>query len=146
MVHDELLKGDPLSGVVRAALEVHRALGPGLDPSFYHRALELEFEERGLRFWRDVTVDLTYKGRRLGRSRIPIVADGVLVGIRVGPMISAGDVALMAAQAKAMRCCGILFNFGGERLELRRVRPFTAPTSATLTESDRRAARKESSR
>jgi GxxExxY protein len=146
VVQDDLLNGDPLSGVVRAALEVHRALGPGLDVSYYHRALELEFEERGLRYWRDVSVDLTYKGRRLGRSRVPIVTDGVLVGIRVGVAISAGDVALMAAQTKAMRCGGILFNFGGERLELRRVRSSFQPKADGVTEDDRRAARKESAR
>jgi GxxExxY protein len=114
---------DAASDIVRAALEVHRVLGPGLEPTIYQRALELELEERRLRFWSDVYVDLTYRGRRLGRSRVPIVTGGVLVGIRVTAELTDGEAALLSAQAKAMHCGGILFNFGAERLEIRRVRP-----------------------
>ncbi len=123
ILRDGFVDGDPTSEVVRAALEVHRALGPGLGAEIYQRALELELEDRGLRYWRDVHVNLTYKGRRLGRSRVPIVAGGVLIGIRVSPSTSQGEFALLAAQARAMGCGGILFNFGSDRLELRRVRP-----------------------
>lgn len=114
---------DVASEVVRAALEVQRTLGPGLDADIYQRALELELDHRRVRYWRDVFVDLTYKGRRVGRSRVPLVAGGVLIGIRVAPLLSDGDAALLAAQARSLGVGGLLLNFGGERLEIRRVRP-----------------------
>ncbi len=133
MVMPRLLARDAASEVVRAALEVHRALGPGLEAELYQRAMELELEERRLKYWRDVCVDLDYKGRRLGRSRVPLVADGVLVGIRVQRELSQGDAALMAAQARALGTGGVLLNFGRETLELRRVRPPRSAPETTVT-------------
>ena len=108
--------------VIRAALEVHRTLGSGLCLEMYQRALELELEDRCVRFWHDVSVDLFYKGRRLGRSQVPIVADEILVGICVEHSVSAGEVARLAAQARSLDCDGLLLNFGAERLEIRRIR------------------------
>ena len=122
VVFDGPLPHDPTSDIVRAALTVHRALGSGLEPEMYLRAMELELEERRIRFWRDVSVDLTYKGRRVGRSRVPLAACGVLVGIYASGSLTAGEVALLNAQAQSMGTGGILFNFGAERLEIRRVR------------------------
>ncbi len=122
LIESKFLAQDPASDVIRAALEVHRSLGPGLDPELYQRAMELEMDERGLRWWRDVFVELQYKGRRLGKSRVPLVAGGLLVSLRVAAGLSSGDVALVSAQAKTLGCGGLLLNFGADHLEIRRVR------------------------
>lgn len=47
-----------------AALEVHRALGPGLLESVYENALAYELELRGLRVQRQVAVPAVYKAIR----------------------------------------------------------------------------------
>jgi len=48
--------------VIGAAMEVHKALGPGLLESVYEECLCHELHLRGLRFKRQVTVPVIYKG------------------------------------------------------------------------------------
>lgn len=54
---------DALShSVIGAALEVHKALGPGLLESAYARCLAIELERRCIRFRREVPIPLLYRG------------------------------------------------------------------------------------
>ena len=48
--------------IIGAAMEVHRALGPGLLESAYEVCLCRELELRGFRFARQVAVAITYRG------------------------------------------------------------------------------------
>ncbi|MBI5489928.1 MAG: GxxExxY protein [Deltaproteobacteria bacterium] len=51
--------------VIGAAIDVHRALGPGLLESSYEECLAAELGDRGVRLARQVPIPLLYKGRRL---------------------------------------------------------------------------------
>ncbi len=72
---------DPLTErVIGAAIEVHRALGPGLLESAYEECLCYELGQVGIEFERQVELPLVYKSLRLDHGyRIDIVVDGVLV-------------------------------------------------------------------
>jgi GxxExxY protein len=72
---------DPLTrAVIGAAIEVHRHLGPGLLESAYEEALCLELQLAGLRYKRQVSLPLIYKGRQLECDyRIDIVVEDKLV-------------------------------------------------------------------
>jgi hypothetical protein len=48
--------------ILGAAIEVHKTLGPGLLESAYEECLCLELNLRGLRFERQITVPVSYKG------------------------------------------------------------------------------------
>ena len=67
-VHHEGTKGtvmdfDALShSVIGAALDVHKALGPGLLESAYARCLAIELERRRIRFLKEVPIPLLYRG------------------------------------------------------------------------------------
>ena len=65
--------------VIGAALEVHRALGPGFLESAYEEALAIELELRAIDFRRQVPIDLAYKGRRIGEARLDLLVGGSLV-------------------------------------------------------------------
>ena len=52
--------------VIGAAIEVHRALGPGLLEAVYEEALFLELNQRGLGVARQVEIPVSYKGEELG--------------------------------------------------------------------------------
>jgi GxxExxY protein len=71
---------DDLSGrVIRAAIEVHRALGPGLLESVYQQCLSLEIQESGLCVEREVVLPVEYKGLRFDSAfRIDLLVEGVL--------------------------------------------------------------------
>ena len=56
------MERDSISGaVIGAAIEVHRALGPGLLESVYEEALAYELGLRGLRVERQVPIPVSYK-------------------------------------------------------------------------------------
>ena len=66
--------------VIGAAIEVHRALGPGLLESAYEECLCHELNLRGLTFNRQVDLPVAYKGVRLDSGyRLDIVVEGQLL-------------------------------------------------------------------
>ncbi len=70
--------------VLGAAIEVHRALGPGLLESTYQRCLMHELELRGLVVLAEVPLGLVYKGLVVdGAYRIDLlVEDAVVVEVK----------------------------------------------------------------
>lgn len=69
--------------VIGAAIEVHRALGPGFPESLYEDALSYELEIRGIPFQRQCPVRVYYKGRQCGEGRMDIfVADQLVVELK----------------------------------------------------------------
>lgn len=65
--------------IIGAAIEVHRHLGPGYLESVYEEAMAIECELRGIPIVRQRRIAVVYKGRRVGRARLDIVADEVLI-------------------------------------------------------------------
>jgi GxxExxY protein len=59
-------ENDPRTApIIGAAIEVHRALGPGLLESAYEECLCHELHLRGLAFERQVPLPISYKGLQL---------------------------------------------------------------------------------
>ena len=52
-------------GIIGAAIEVHRKLGPGLLERAYRECLAQEFLLRGIEYERERPIPLEYKGVRL---------------------------------------------------------------------------------
>jgi len=48
--------------VIGAAIEVHKALGPGLLESVYHKCMKKELELKGIGFQSELSVPVDYKG------------------------------------------------------------------------------------
>ena len=72
---------DPLTAnVIGAAIEVHKALGPGLLESVYEQCLAIELSDRGVRFERQVPVPVVFKGRRLDQGyRLDFLVEDQLI-------------------------------------------------------------------
>ncbi len=72
---------DPLSQkVIGAAIEVHRALGPGLLESAYEVCLCLELTNVGVTFKRQVEMPVSYKGKRIDCGyRADLIIEGTLL-------------------------------------------------------------------
>ena len=51
--------------IIGSAIEVHKALGPGLLESVYEECLGHEFDLRGFNYKRQYAIDVAYKGVRL---------------------------------------------------------------------------------
>ncbi|SRR5579872_1404134 len=75
LLHEELTEG-----VIGAAIEVHRGLGPGLLESAYEECLCHELHLRGIRFERQVPLPVEYKGVKLDCGyRLDLVVENVLI-------------------------------------------------------------------
>jgi len=69
-VKDEYPLSDVTARIIAAATEVHRPLAPGFEEIIYQRALALELPAQDLEFSREVWMDVTYKGVKVGRKQL----------------------------------------------------------------------------
>ena len=77
-VTKEYLK-DLIYKVNGAAIEVHKALGPGLLESVYHKCLKHEFIQRGIHFQSELKVPVNYKGLELDADlRLDFLVENIL--------------------------------------------------------------------
>ncbi len=68
------------SKIIGAAIEVHKALGPGLLESAYEKCLGHELKLRGLAFENQKPVPLVFKGEELDCGyRLDIVVDNAII-------------------------------------------------------------------
>jgi GxxExxY protein len=76
--------------VVDAALQVHRALGPGLLESAYEHCLEYELNKRGLTVRRQVALPITYDGQILdaGYRMDLLVEEAVIIEVKAAEALS----------------------------------------------------------
>ena len=66
--------------VIGFAIEVHRTLGPGLLESIYERCLCRELERSSIKFQRQMSLPIRYKGEDLDRDyRIDLVVENSLI-------------------------------------------------------------------
>lgn len=71
---------DITDAIVGAAIEVHRAVGPGLLESAYEECLAFEFDLRGLLYERQRALPVVYKGRKLDCGyRLDFLVNGLVV-------------------------------------------------------------------
>ena len=110
MLIDEQLS----EAIIGAAIEVHRALGPGLLESAYHRCLAREFGLKGIRFEREVELPIEYKGICLDCGyRMDFVVEGrIVVEIKavdkLAPIHEAQLITYLKLSGKRV---GLLINF-----------------------------------
>ena len=106
--------------LVRAALEIHQTLGPGLLESVYEECMCRELSLRGLEFKRQLSVPVEYKGIKLDCGfRIDlVVADLVVVEIKAVEKVMPVHKAQLLTYLKIMNLkLGLLINFNEEKVK-----------------------------
>lgn len=64
---------------VDAALEVHRALGPGFSEKIYHRAYRLELDARGIPYESEKPILVHYKTWTIPGQKVDLLVGGLLI-------------------------------------------------------------------
>ena len=110
--------------IIGAALEVHKSLGPGFLEAVYQEALSIELAERRIPFSREIEVPVFYKGKELKTCyRSDFICHASIV-VELKAISKLGDIetAQVPNYLRATRFQkGLLFNFGAESLEKRRL-------------------------
>lgn len=108
-------KRDPLTyEIIGGAIEVHKALGPGLLENAYEQCLAIELSDRGLEVCRQVPVPVFFKGRQidLAYRMDMLVNDLVVLELKaVEKLMPVHEVQLMTYMRLSGRKTGLLINF-----------------------------------
>ena len=122
-VNNQYQDSELTSRIIGAAMEVHKILGNGFQEVIYQRALAIELAERGIKFVREMEMDLSYKGNYLGKRRVDFfIEDRIMVELKA--VIELEDVHLAQAlnylEAYNMEV-GLLINFGSKSMQFKRL-------------------------
>lgn len=106
---------DPLTyEIIGGAIEVHRALGPGLLENVYEECLAIELGDRGLEVQRQVPVPVLFKGRQIDLAyRMDMLVNGLVVLElkAIEKLMPVHEVQLMTYMRLADKKTGLLINF-----------------------------------
>ena len=99
--------------VIGAAIEVHHHLGPGYLESMYEEALAIELGLRGIPFWRQKPIAVSYKGQEIGEGRADFfVENHLLVELKAVDALAPIHTAQVISYLRALECgLGLLINF-----------------------------------
>jgi len=109
--------------IIGCAMKVHSALGNGFQEVIYQRALNIEMYKQGLKFVRELEMQILYDGQEIGTRRVDFFVEDLIM-VELKAIIKLEEVHL----AQAMNYCqaynlpiGLLINFGSKSLEYKRV-------------------------
>jgi len=104
--------------IIGSAIEVHRTLGPGLLESIYEEALCHEFDLRGIRYRRQVEIDVIYKEKVIKGQRLDILVENEVI-VEIKSLTKLTDVS-MAQVLSYLKATGLkralIINFGEKML------------------------------
>ena len=109
--------------IIGAAIEVHRALGPGFLENIYEAALKVDLDEHGLKYEYQKEVKVKYLGAVVGTHRLDLVVEKKII-VELKALSDLADIhfAQLRSYLKATGLkVGLLLNFGKPTLEIRRV-------------------------
>jgi GxxExxY protein len=110
----KLLQEDLTEKIIGAAIEVHRALGPGLLESAYEECMCRELDLRALAFQRQVPLPVEYKGIKLdcGYRLDLIVQDSVILELKsIEHVLPVHDAQLLTYLKLTGKRIGLIINF-----------------------------------
>jgi GxxExxY protein len=109
--------------IIGASMKVHATMGNGFQEVIYQRALEIELQECGLKFRREFSMPIYYKGRNIGERRVDFfVEDKIMVELKAIIQLEKVHLAQGKNYLEAYNMqVGLLINFGSQSLQFKRL-------------------------
>ncbi|MHC1736559.1 MAG: GxxExxY protein [Ignavibacteriaceae bacterium] len=132
------MKYEDITGkIIGCAMKVHSVLGNGFQEVIYQRALAIEMENQGLKYQREMEMQIFYSGINIGTRRVDFfVEEKIMVELKA--IIKLEEVHI----AQAMNYCqayglpiGLLINFGSKSLEFKRIYNLNHPENREYKKS-----------
>lgn len=109
--------------IIGAAIEVHNIIGPGHLEAVYHECLEIEFQNRNIKYISKPQLNIFYKDKKIQKYYVPdfIVFDEIVVEIKSERTLTKVDEAQIINSLKiSNKKVGLLINFGELSLKFKR--------------------------
>ena len=109
--------------IIGCAMRVHSTLGNGFQEVIYQRALALEMEAEELKFEREKSMLIYYRGKDIGTRRVDFFVENCVM-VELKALIQLEDVHYAQARnyLEAYHIeVGLLINFGAKSLEFKRM-------------------------
>lgn len=109
--------------IVGVLYKVHSELVGSYQEKYYQRAVKIALKNESISFEREIAVDLTYKGNKIGKYFLDfLVEDKIILELKTKPRFAKEDFRQVRAYLKAKKLkLGILANFRGNKLIYKRV-------------------------
>jgi GxxExxY protein len=119
-----LYKHSDLTGVIiGCAMKVHSTMGNGFQEVIYQRCLAVAMEKQGLRFGRELEIEIYYEGVSVGTRCVDfLVEDKIMVELKAVTKLEDVHLAQGLNYLEAYKLeTGLLINFGSRSLEVKRL-------------------------
>ena len=119
-----ILFKDEVYAIVGAAMEVHNELKDGFLEPIYQEALEIELANREIPFSPQQGIPIQYKDQQLKKSYVAdfLAFEKIIIEIKALDHLSGREEAQLLNYLKASGMeLGLLINFGGKKLEWKRM-------------------------
>ena len=109
--------------IIGAAIDVHRALGPGFLENIYEEALKVHFTGHDLNFKSQKEVKIKYLGVVVGTHRLDLVVENqIILELKAVKELADIHFAQLRSYLNATGLkVGLLLNFGTPTLEVKRI-------------------------
>ncbi|HWZ15814.1 MAG TPA: GxxExxY protein [Mucilaginibacter sp.] len=109
--------------IIGCAMKVHSTLGNGFQEVIYQRSLAVAMEKQGLRFSRELEMEIYYEGVNVGARRVDFLVENKIM-VELKAISSLDDIHLAQAlnylEAYKLET-GLLLNLGSKSLEIKRI-------------------------
>lgn len=109
--------------IVGILFDVHTSLGNRYQEKYYQRAIEVALKKQKIPYKKEISVDLTFDGKNIGKYFLDFLIDDKLVlELKAKPSFTKTDYKQVQAYLHTTKLkLGILVNFYGDSLEYKRV-------------------------
>ena len=111
-----------IKAVIQCAYDVRTQLSAGFLESVYQKAMLIELKEKGIRADMEMPINVYYKNEIVGEFRADIIVEGeIIIELKaVQHLLPIHENQLVNYLTATHTDHGLLINFGGERIEIKR--------------------------
>jgi GxxExxY protein len=111
------------SRILAAAVDVHKALGPGFVEAIYQKAMEVALQHRGISFERQKEIRVFFEKVDVGLQRLDlVVGEQIITELKAVAALAEIHFAQLKSYLKATGLhVGLLLNFNAPTLVIKRV-------------------------
>ena len=109
--------------VIGCAMKVHNELGTGFQERIYQRSLQIELENAGLSFRREVEQPIYYHNINVGKRKADFVVEEQII-VELKALANIEDIHIIQARNYLVAFnfpIGLLINFGAGSLQYKRI-------------------------